>query len=211
MKKGLAIIVFLLVVIFIGFGMLVKWNSNDVLEAFGTLDTKIEEANEATERRNDSFLRSLELNDSQSGLASAKELDTLAVSFTAYLEGLKNEMLGDIAEGDYKSMDASSFVDAFMFEGDSLSAKGKEFKTKINDFGNRTSEIIATEAPDLAKKAQILFKTLPVTNRKGDTVEWLSYNYKGFPLVASITRITQLQSDVKHLKKEYIDLLLTAE
>ena len=29
------------------------------------------------------------------------------------------------------------------------------------------------------------------------TEPWINYNYKGFPLIATVTKLTQLQADVK--------------
>ncbi len=36
-------------------------------------------------------------------------------------------------------------------------------------------------------------------------VEWLEYNYKGFPLIATITKLSQLQSDVKTTESDIIN------
>src|SRR5690606_1740720 len=38
----------------------------------------------------------------------------------------------------------------------------------------------------------------------GTTLPWLDYNYKGFPLIASITKISQLQADVKTTESDII-------
>jgi hypothetical protein len=211
MKKGLAIILFLLIVIFIGIGVLVKLNSNDVLDAFETMDAKIEEANKATESRNDSFLRSLQNKDFQSSLVLVKQLDTLSATFTTYLEGLKKEMLGTISEGDFEAMDQSARVDTLFFEGNSLSEKGKEFKMKMNDFRMSASQIVSQESPELAEELMKMFNTDLVNNQHGAGREWLNYNFKGFPLIVSLTRITQILSDVANTKQQYLEILLTSK
>ena len=40
------------------------------------------------------------------------------------------------------------------------------------------------------------------------TVKWLEYNYKGFPLVASLTKMTQFQADIKTTESEVLSTML---
>ena len=54
-----------------------------------------------------------------------------------------------------------------------------------------------------ANLRQILLKT-----RDGSTVDWLDYHYKGFPLVASLTKMTQLQADIKTTESEVLSAML---
>src|SRR5690606_11993441 len=51
----------------------------------------------------------------------------------------------------------------------------------------------------------------PVTNRDGNKVDWLDYHYKGFPLVASLTKMTQLQADVKTTESEVLSSMLAGK
>ena len=44
--------------------------------------------------------------------------------------------------------------------------------------------------------------------RGAGKVDWLDHNYKGFPLVASLTKMTQLQSDIKTTESEVLSTML---
>ena len=48
-------------------------------------------------------------------------------------------------------------------------------------------------------------------NRDGVEQEWLKYNYEGFPLVASLTKLTQIQADIKNTKSELLSKMLSGQ
>ena len=52
------------------------------------------------------------------------------------------------------------------------------------------------------------FNTDQVTNRDGIKQDWLDYHYKGFPLVASLTKLTSLQADIKTTESEVLSNML---
>ena len=42
-------------------------------------------------------------------------------------------------------------------------------------------------------------------------MDWLDYHYKGFPMVASMTKLTQLQADVKKTESEVLSAMLQGQ
>ena len=49
------------------------------------------------------------------------------------------------------------------------------------------------------------FSTAEIKSQKaGATLSWIDYNYKGFPLIASITKLSQLQADIKTTESDII-------
>ena len=64
---------------------------------------------------------------------------------------------------------------------------------------------------EIKKSIQANFSTAPVTNRDGKEVAWLNYNYEGFPLVASLTKLTQIQADIKTTKSEVLQRMLAGQ
>ncbi|MEL6918714.1 MAG: gliding motility protein GldM, partial [Bacteroidota bacterium] len=50
-----------------------------------------------------------------------------------------------------------------------------------------------------------------VENRDGAQVDWLNYHFEGFPLVASLTKITQLQADIKATEQDALKGMLEGE
>jgi gliding motility-associated protein GldM len=65
---------------------------------------------------------------------------------------------------------------------------------------------MATISEDVQKK----FATDDVKRAAG-SVGWLEHNYKGFPLVASLTKMTQLQADVKTTESEVLSSMLAGK
>ena len=59
----------------------------------------------------------------------------------------------------------------------------------------------------VVKDVQEKFSTDDVKRGAG-TVQWLNHNYKGFPLVASLTKMTQIQADIKTTQSEVLSTML---
>jgi gliding motility-associated protein GldM len=52
----------------------------------------------------------------------------------------------------------------------------------------------------------------PVKSKNaGTTLPWLDYNYKGFPLIATITKLSQIQSDIKTTESDIISGMFQAD
>jgi gliding motility-associated protein GldM len=109
---------------------------------------------------------------------------------------------------DYEIMDKGDFLDNHFFIGDKLKPEGEEFINKIATFRNGISEVLGDDYKSIVVDVQKKFNTDPVTNRDGNVLEWLDYHYKGFPLVASLTKMTQLQADIKTTESEVMSTML---
>ena len=75
-------------------------------------------------------------------------------------------------------------------------------------FRNGIKEVIGETYPEYYADVEKKFATEPVTNRDGKVLDWLDYHYKGFPLVASLTKMTQLQADIKTTESEVMSTML---
>ncbi|MDW5287532.1 gliding motility protein GldM [Formosa sp. PL04] len=192
--------------------------SKEVLSAFGMMNEKLEDSNKATTERNLALLSNLDLKAEEQPekfkplKLKANEIKTLVTDFNSYLDDLKGKMLAGIEDPrDYETMDKGDFLDEFFFKPNGYKPEGDEFLTQIANFRNGVAAVLNTD-PKLAPIALDVeeeFSTAPVKNRDGQEVDWLDYNYKGFPLVASLTKITQLQSDVKSTSSEILNRMLS--
>tara|TARA_R110002124_G_scaffold99337_1_gene245374 strand:+ start:113205 stop:114764 length:1560 start_codon:yes stop_codon:yes gene_type:complete len=193
--------------------------SKEVLSAFGLLNEKIEKANIDTSSRNVAFLENLELKASEAPeqysdlLAKAKQVNTASKELDSYIETLKNEAIKGIEDPtDYEVMDKADFFNNRFFNADKYKAEGQEFIDKINEYRTSLSNIIGDSLyPDIKKSINENFSTSEVTNRDGNKVDWLRYNYEGFPLVASLTKLTQVQADVKNTNNELLSKMLAGK
>ena len=190
--------------------------SKEVLSAFGLMNEKLTESNEATTLRNDSFMANLEqkATDQKEKYAplksKAEQIDALATKFNTYLENLKGKMVAKIDDPtDYEVMDKGDYLDENFFKGDKLKPDGQEFMDQMAAFRDGVAKILADEKgmESVVKDVKEKFNTEPVKRGAG-TVHWLSHNYKGFPLVASLTKMTQIQADIKTSQSEILSTML---
>jgi gliding motility-associated protein GldM len=190
--------------------------SKEVLSAFGLMNEKLTESNEAATDRNAAFMASL----AQQAIdqpekyeplkAQAEQISTLANEFNSYLSDLKSKMNATVDDPqDYEIMDKGDYLDEHFFIGDKLKSEGQKFMDHINKFRDGVTEVLA-ETPQFANIVEDVknkFKTDPEKNRDGQTIRWLDYHYKGYPLVASLTKMTQLQADIKTTESEVLSAM----
>ncbi len=191
--------------------------SKEVLSAFGLMNEKLTESNEATSLRNKSFVENLELKASEEPAkyaplkSKADQIDALAKKFDTYLEDLKGKMTAKLDDPtDYEIMDKGDYLDENFFKGDKLKPEGQEFLNQIASFRDGVISLLSNEPgmESVVKDVQKKFSTEDVRNRDNVKQSWLDYHYKGFPLVASLTKMTQLQADVKTTESEVLSKML---
>lgn len=184
--------------------------SKEVLSAFGILNNKIIESNGITDTRNQSSFEQLAQKavdqPGQFGDKKAKveKIRALSKEFNDYIENIKTTVTAKFErdpEGNlpYEEMDKGDLVDAMFFNGDRVSKEGKEFLAKINNYPAQIKAIGGSSiAESEMKKIEARFATNPVYSQKaGAKLDWIDYNYKGFPLIATITKLSQIQADIK--------------
>lgn len=191
--------------------------SKEVLSAFGLMNEKLVESNEATEARNDNFVASLDLKANEQPekfqplKAKADKIDKLAHDFDTYLSDLKSKMTAKIDDPtDYEIMDKGDYLDEHFFKGDKIKEDGQEFLAQMKTFREGVADVLADEPgmESVIKEVNDKFSTDEVKNRDGLKQDWLDYHYKGFPLVASLTKMTQLQADIKTTESQVLANML---
>ncbi|MCB0453042.1 MAG: gliding motility protein GldM [Aequorivita sp.] len=192
--------------------------SKEVLSAFGLLNDKIATANEATKQRNDAFLASLETKaveqPEQYGavLTKANQIKEISGNFDSYLATLKSNMLGTVKDPtDYEVMDKADYLNNLFFVGDKYKPEGQEFLDKVNGYRTAMLGVLGNDYPDIKSFVETNFSTSEVTNRDGNKVAWLNYNFEGFPMIASMTKLTQMQADIKTVNSELLSKYLAGQ
>ncbi|QIE59360.1 gliding motility protein GldM [Rasiella rasia] len=200
--------------------------SKEVLSAFGLLNNKIEKANTETANRNTAFMEGLNTKASDEPAqyaavyAKAQEIEATSNELDSYLTSLKSAAIKDLEDPtDYEVMDKPDHFNNLFFTGDNYKPEGEEFIAKMNKYRTEMLAILSDTAvakkvagvEDLKKSLESNFSTSPETNRDGKEIEWLKYNYEGFPLIASMTKLTQLQADVKTAKSEVLSKMLSGQ
>jgi gliding motility-associated protein GldM len=195
--------------------------SKEVLSAFGLMNEKFDAANTSAESMNASMLQALDKKAGEDAhfvqaAADAKKVAGISKDFYAFLGTLK----ADATEGvevdkktgklPYESMDKGHAIDEGWFEGDGYSKKGEEI---VNQFSKYVADMKAAVGNNSKLKGVVAeieskFKTSDVTDHEGVTKKYLDYHFKGFPAIASLTKITSFQNDVKKAEADIYSILL---
>ena len=193
--------------------------SKEVLAAFGIMNEKLETSNIKTTESNDNFLASLETKSEEDAakygvlFQNAQKIKSLSQEYFDYLESLKKGMTEKLEDPkDYARMDNSDYLDQKLFQGDNLSADGKEFMIRINDYQTQDAAIVPEALKQSVKtRFQTGDENGKVEKRDGTKQDWINYHYEGYPLVASLAKLTALQADVKTTEESALKSMLEGE
>jgi len=193
--------------------------SKEVLSAFGLMNEKLTESNLSTDARNAAFMEGL--NDKVSEQPEkykplrdkAVQVEALAKDLNGYIAKLKADMTAGIEDPtQYEVMDKGDYLDNHFFTPAGPSQEGQEFLSKIDGFKKGVEQVLGDGYPEITEGIEKDFATNPVVRKKDKIkVDWLDYNYKGFPLVASLTKLTQMQSDIKKTENEVLSAMLSGQ
>src|SRR5690606_33545080 len=173
--------------------------SKEVLSAFGLMNQKLTETNQATEKRNNDFMAGLETKASEQPekyeklKADAAQIHVLANKLDSYIEDLKSKMVATVKDPtDYEVMDKGDYLDTQFFKGDKIDAEGQKFLDEIATCKSGVNQILSSipGMERIVKDVNSKFTTKDVKNRDGVKMSWLDYHYRGYPLVASLTKLT---------------------
>ena len=196
--------------------------SKEVLTAFGILNEKLEYSNEEITKNNQAFLKGLEVKASENPDKYAElyqkgvEITSIADEYFKYLADIKTDMLKRVKDStDYQIMDRSDYLDQYFFRADKRTPEGEEFLNRIISFREALLKITPNEYVGIKEVISNRFSTgdenNEVKNRDNSNVHWLNFHYEGYPMVASLTNITQIQSDVMNSTQNILKAMLQGQ
>ena len=125
---------------------------------------------------------------------------------------------------DYQVMDKSNYLDETFFINDGVTAKGQKFINYFKEFSTKVESVLDSITNRDARTVQSNYNfdnalaslsqrfEYPdddkVVNRDGIKEDWIYYNYEKFPLVASLTKITKIQADIRTVEYEILNSLI---
>lgn len=159
-------------------------------------------------------------------------------SYFDYVNGIKDYLLSkdpnrykkkvkNITDSimDYQTMDKSQYLDEYFFNGDLLTENGEAYIQRFKDFstfyGSLVDSILLEESLEKTKRTPHDFTQVKdlikrsftynekVINSEGTEQNYLNYNFEGFPLIASISKFTKLQSDIRELELQMVEAFNT--
>ena len=206
--------------------------SKEVLTAFGIMNDKFIENNQASADKNNNFLAKIaqkaqdEPEQYSVVNSKAKNISKASSEFYSFLEGVKTEVQApyeemrdeETNELPYESMDKGDAIDEAWFAGDNLSPKGKEVVAAFDKYRKSMFALLDSKGKGGKQMNQSLidilnakFNTEPVKAKDGAKKKWLDYNFKGFPAIASLAKLSSMQSDVKALESDVLSRLLSGQ
>ena len=126
---------------------------------------------------------------------------------------------------DYQIMDKSQDLDELFFTPQGSTEKGEEFTSKYQNFPNEIISLLdSLTSLDNARDAKDEYVDFDfssirnlvttrfnfseyVTNRDGAEQPFLEYHYKGFPKIASLAKISKMQSDIRYVENKLLNLI----
>lgn len=192
--------------------------SREVLTAFGMVNESLTETNERTTERNNALLSSLNTKAQdqpakfQPLYERAQQVDAVSSELNSTLQDLKAKLESSVDDpSDYEVQDKPDELDEFFFQSGKPSSKGQEFIASVNEYREGVLALIGEQYPDIASQVRENFNTEPVKDSEGVTKNWLNYHFEGYPLVASRTKFTQMQNDIKSIESEILSRLLSGQ
>lgn len=195
--------------------------SKEVLSAFGLMNVKFDDMSNSQGAQNEKLSQLLSLKASESpafsdALNKSKSIKKVTDQLYDYLGKVKSE---DILKGfepengvlPYEAMDKST-IDEKWFKGDGYSSRGKEIVDAIEAYKRSFKQALGADVKyqPLIGKVEKLFSTADVKNKEGISVKYLDYHFKGFPAIASVAKLTAMQSDLKSIENEAYNVFLGA-
>lgn len=195
--------------------MLAMNMSKEVLSAFGFMNEELTESIKTTSAKNSESYSNLAVKaqDQKEKFEPLKDkvdrIKLLSDNLNSYLDSLKLKITQGIKDTrDYETMDKTDFLDEYFFDGDKLSSKGQEFKNRINSYRDSVNVVLGPQNSKLISVINKRFNTDDVENKEDKIIDWVEYRYQGFPVIASLTNISQIQNNIKNTESDILSTLL---
>ena len=185
----------------------------EVLSAFGLMEEKFEKANEVTTDMNTKLIANLKTKGEENPkefLAASVKAEQVSIAsdkFYRFIEEQKKDILRmgsyevDEATGrlPFEKMKKGDKLDEKWFTGDRLTKEGDKVISAINQYKKEIKDILGIDQyySKFIENFDKKFDISEVKDSEGVTKQWLDYHFKGFPSIASYTKLTAMQNDVK--------------
>jgi gliding motility-associated protein GldM len=192
--------------------------SKEVLSAFGSINEKLVSSNTSYEEKNKEKLGKLkdasegENTEFKIAYERAAAAHQLSKTYSDYLATQKELLLDNPKfvndstglKTEYEVMDQSNFLDELYYKSGKLTEAGQEFLTQMDTYKNGMVTLLGDTNRDVVADLNANFDSGDITGGDGVTKNYISYNYVGFPLVSSLTKMTQIQNDINKVENELL-------
>ena len=199
--------------------------SKEVLDGFGQMFEKISDANERVDGSNNLLLENIVVNAEEKGgkwighKRTAEQIKTESDAFYSAIEELKNTITEKQREKDpdlkeFSQMDKGEALDVIWFKEGSESAKN-EFIEMVQEYKAHVIQVFGSQYPESIEMVEARFFTGDENNniKNRDEIDepWLDANFKGFPLISSLAKLTMMQNDIRQTEHDVLTTLMGKE
>lgn len=198
--------------------------SKEVLSAFGQINESLEDSSENFESKNKQALEALKQKaiDQPAQFEEVKNEAVQVVQYTdelyTYFEEIKTIFEGSVDDPkDYETMDKDAFVSEYFRKGEKLKPEGEEFINKMRSYKDNMVALLGDNpvyAPYVASITEIFGAddVMPRDAGKNATpLNYINYHFVGYPLISTITKISNLQHDLKIIENEVLSVKLAGQ
>lgn len=191
--KILVIAAIAIVVLWTAFSVLHRSNG-EVVNAFEKINNKLSIVNDSLNSQEREIYQELDYNSEDSLLINLVDIsDTIRFE----IRNLKENILSGNSVGE---MDNSRKLDSIFFTENGISNQGKDFTQNLLAYRWKVQEAFALKNIDYPDE---LLSSFP--QEQSSSLGWLEYNFKGFPTIASVTKLTSLENDILSLNNLFLN------
>ncbi len=197
--------------------MLAMNMSKQVLSAFGFMNEKLTDSNITADSKNGATYASLATKASEQPEkfatlnTDAQKVQALSLEFNSFIDKMKEELTTGVEDKtNYESMDGTDQGDSYFFEGEANTPKGKAFVDKMNTYRTKVNALLGKGYKSIAKSVNNRFDTADQKTEDG-TQPWLRNRYEGFPLITTVTNLSQIQADIKTTEAEMLSAMVQGQ
>tara|TARA_S200000501_G_scaffold371001_1_gene413220 strand:- start:2126 stop:3703 length:1578 start_codon:yes stop_codon:yes gene_type:complete len=199
--------------------------SKEVLDGFGQMFEKITDANERVDESNNLLLENIIVNAQEKGgkwighQRTAEQIKTESDAFYSTIEELKNTITEKQREKDpdlkeFAQMDKGEALDVIWFKEGSDNKKN-DFIEMVQEYKAHVIQVFGSQYPESIEMVEARFFTGDennnIKNRDDIDEPWLDSNFKGFPLISSLAKLTMMQNDIRQTEHDVLTTLMGKE
>lgn len=197
--------------------------SKAVLNAFGDVNDSLNTSIEQSSKRNSALMAGLATKAQQQPekykalREKALQIKTTSNDLNSYIDQIKDKLVANVERNErgeliYENMDSDSPINQLFFANDKLSKEAKTLLKKIKSFREQSMQMAEmSNNTDLKNSIAAKFNTDPVKTPEGLEQGWMKYNFEGFPLIAGITKLTNIQANAKQVQSTILTTLVSGQ
>ena len=199
--------------------MLALQMSKEVLTAFGYLNERLETFNLTQVDKNAGSYDGLELKFQEQPdkyrdeIDKARKIRVLSQELYTLIDTIKEVVLDGVAEEDrqeYETLDKADNLDVYLYQKGKVTEDGQAFLDAISKYKNGVISVLGSEYEIVSKSVEDHFNTddIPSDDGVSQAKNWIDHSFVGFPAVASLTKLTLMQTDIRSAERQILSAML---